>query len=351
MDKNTLINYIESSFIKDIISDNDVTDISYNGRDIFYVNNMKGNIKSEIKITQIEAKDFTRNIANISEKQFNFLHPILDVNIGRYRINAVYNSIGRVVEDECITFAIRIASLTPKITSNHKFMLEEVEELFNALLLSHYSIVICGVPGVGKTEFQKYLLSLINQDERIIIIDNTIELSFIQRDGSRDITLWQADEYNEEANISSLIKNGLRNNPDWMIVSEARGKEMNDVLVSAVTGVPIITTIHSLDAFNAPVRMAKAIMLSDKKIDYQDTLNNIYEHFKIFVHLKKYKNSKNNIVRYISSIVEVNSDGSKNEIYHDDLKKKKFAKLSRNLSISLLNNSKQSALKRFIGHE
>lgn len=347
MDKSSLISYIESSFIKDIISDSNITDISYNGRDIFTVNNLKGRKKSDVKITQIEAKDFIRNIANISEKQFNYLHPILDVNIGRYRINAVYSSIGRVVEEEIITFVIRIASLIPKISNDHKFMPKELEELFKALILAHYSIVISGVPGVGKTEFQKYLLSLIREDERVIVVDNTIELTSIQNDENRDITLWQADENNEEANVTNLIKNGLRSNPDWMIVTEARGKEMNDILLSAITGVPLITTIHSLDAFNAPIRMAKSIMMLDKKTNYEDVLSNIYEHFKIFVHLKKYTNDKGNIIRYINSVVEVDTKGNKKEIYHDDKTKKRFAKISENLLISLLNNNKSISLKRF----
>ena len=351
MDKSAVISYIESSFIKDILTNNEVTDISYNGKHIYFTTNKNGNERSGVEISQNEVKDFLRQIANIVEKQFNYLNPILDLNIGRYRINATYSSVGRFVEEGVVTFVIRIASICPKITNNHKFMPIEVESLFDELIKAHYSIVISGVPGTGKTELQKYLISRINPLEKVLIIDNTIELSSLQNDEERNITLWQADEKNKEASVTSLIKNGLRNNPDWMIVSEARGSEMNDLLLSVMTGVPIITTIHSLDAFTAPSRMAKSIMMNEKRIAYEDVISNINEHFKIFVHLKKYIDKNHHIVRYISSIVEIDDKGNQKEIYKDDLKKKKFVKISNNLSISLLINKKTSSLGGFIKNE
>ena len=340
MDKSSLINYIESSFIKDILLKEEITDISYNGKDIYYVSNIEGRKKSDIEITNQEAKDFLRQLSNITEKQFSYLSPILDINIGKYRLNGINSSVGRWGEESAVTFSLRIASSTPRIKHDEKFMVKELEDLFDTLILNHISIVIAGVTGVGKTELQKYLISRIPNEERIIIIDQTIELEDLQSRLYSDITLWQADERNSEASVSNLIKNGLRNNPDWMIVSEARGGEMNDILTSAMTGVPIIVTMHSLSSFMAPNRMAKMVMLNEKRIEYQDILSNIYEHFKIVVYLNKYIDKKGNVKRYISSILEIDNNGNKNEIYHDDLKKKKFAKISKNLSDLIINNKK-----------
>lgn len=351
MEKEALISYIENSFIKDIISIPNVTDIEYNGRYIFYTTNDKGISRSGIEVTLNMVKDFIKQIANISEKQFNYLNPILDINIGRYRINATNTSVARLVDNETITFSIRIASKEAKIVHNEEFMPLEVEELLDGLIYAHIPIVISGVPGSGKTELQKYLVSRVKEDEHIIIIDPAVELSSLQQNENYNITLWQADEKNEESGISNLIKNGLRNNPDWMIVTEARGEEMNDVLISAMTGVPIITTIHALDAFNAPSRMAKAVMLKEKRIDYQDALMNIKEHFKVFIHLKKYSDKDNNIVRYISSIVEIDESGQQVEIYSDDLHKKKFSKISQNLLNILISNIDKKKLRRFISNE
>ena len=349
MEKDSVISYIESSFIKDILDNEDVTDITYNGRDIYFVTNKNGNSKSDIEISNNEVKDFLRQIANKSEKQFNYINPILDLNIGRFRLNAVYSSVGRMNEGESVTFALRIASKTRRINHDHKFIDVEVEELLDALIKARFSIVISGVPGSGKTEFQKYLISRIAENDRILIIDNTIELSTLHYEGCQDITLWQADEKNMEANVTSLIKNGLRINPDWMIVSEARGSEMSDILNSAMTGVPIITTIHSLDAYHALERIAKAVMMNEKKIDYQDIVSNIKEHLKIYIHLKKTTLKDKSIYRYISSIVMLDEFGDKKEIYSNDLKEKRIAKIDNYYLKTIINYSSKEKLGRFIG--
>lgn len=351
MKKEVITDYIESSFIKDILVKEHITDISYNGRDICYVSNVVGRVKSNIVISQVEAKDFLRQIANMSEKQFSYLNPILDLNVGKYRINGMNSTVGRVGEDAACTFSIRIAPKEPKILHDEEFMCKDVEILLDSLVLNHVSIVIAGIPGVGKTELQKYLISRIDENERIVVVDSTIELSTLQERLAHDITLWQVDERNKEASVSSLIKNGLRSNPDWMIISEARGEEMNDVLMSAMTGIPIITTIHSQDAFNASNRIAKMVMMTEKRMEYKDVISNINEHFKIYIYLKKFQDQDSYIKRYISSIVEVDSNGIKTEIYHDDLKKKKFVKISDNLSSSLLINNNELSKTRFMKHE
>ncbi len=345
MDKSAVISYLEGSFIKDILLEKELTDISYNGREIFYATNLKGREKSKVEISQKIVKDFLRQIANMCEKQFNYLNPILDLNVGKYRLNAVNDSVGRDEEDGVVTFSLRIASSEPKILNDHRFMNKEIEDLLDCLIFNHISLVIAGVPGVGKTELQKYLISRINENERIIIIDQTIELSLLQSRLNHDITVWQAEEKNKEANVSNLIKNGLRNNPDWMIISEARGEEMNDILTSAMTGIPIITTIHSYDAFTAPNRMAKMIMLSERKMTYEDIMMNINEHFKIYIYLKKHIDKRGLIKRYISSIIEVDNEGLIHELYSDNLKSKKYAKISNNLSNLLINN--KELIKRF----
>ena len=90
MDKEKGIQYLEHSFISSLLFDEDVTDISYNGKDFFYVSNKFGRKKSEISVEHQAVKDFLRQIANISEQQFSYTNPILDVSIGKYRINATH---------------------------------------------------------------------------------------------------------------------------------------------------------------------------------------------------------------------------------------------------------------------
>ena len=314
MDKARAIYYIEHSFISALLFDSEVTDISYNGVDIYYVKNTTGRKKSSIAVEHQLVKDFLRQIANVTEQQFSYSNPILDVSVGKYRINATHQSIGRINDDGVVTFSIRIASEKPRINDKSSFFTPEIICLIKKLLLNRQSIIIGGLTSSGKTEFQKYLLRNMNESERVIVIDNVLELDAVREDGKVDLTCWLADEKNPNASCGSLIKNALRNNPDWLILAEARDKEMVDVLNSAMTGAPIITTIHSRDVKSLPFRMGRMVQRSEQKMDYQEVLNDIYYHFHFYFYLTK-KEKDGKIQRFISSIGYIDDSGEFTYLY------------------------------------
>ena len=71
--------FIDNSFLEPVIHESNITDISYNGDSIYFVDNKFGRKKSDIKISLEKARDFIRQIANLCEKQFSYQNPILDV--------------------------------------------------------------------------------------------------------------------------------------------------------------------------------------------------------------------------------------------------------------------------------
>ena len=313
MDKERAVSFIENSFLSSLVSNKDITDISFNGRDIYYVSNSRGRCKSKIVIEHQVARDFIRQIANIAEKQFSFTSPILDTSIGRYRINATHQSVGKIQDEGVLTFSIRIASVEEKIDKYSDFFSKDIVSLIKTLLDNRQSMVIGGLTSSGKTEFQKFLLKSLRENERVIVIDNVMELDQV-RNEYLDLTCWQVDTNNEYVSASSLIRNALRNNPDWLILAEARGAEMVDVLSSAMTGLAVITTIHSRDCQSLHYRMGRMMMQSPQKIDYKEALNDIRYHFHYYFYLKKEIKDKK-VKRYISEINFVNDYGKAFQIY------------------------------------
>ena len=69
-----ILQFFENSFLKELLTDNHITDIAFNGEFLSYQHNQKGRMKSEIEITKDEVFDFLRQLANLSEKQFSFQH-------------------------------------------------------------------------------------------------------------------------------------------------------------------------------------------------------------------------------------------------------------------------------------
>ena len=348
MDKDKLLISLNNSFLSPLLQDVAITDISYNGDSIYYLHNYMGRDKANILVTSEEAKDFIRQIANLSEKQFSFQNPKLDVSFGKYRVNAIHPSIGRKNNEKCLTFSIRIASEKPVIKNDSNFLNAELISLFKVLLKSKVSIVIGGITGSGKTEFQKYLISSLDNYTRVIIIDNVLELDNLSLDNELDINIWQSDENNKEATIQELVKNALRSNPDWLIVAESRGKEMIEVLNSAMTGHPIITTIHAYDINSMPTRIARMVLMNEQSQNFDVLLSDIYYNFRFYVYLKRDFDEQGYVNRYISEVAEFDTKGNKTTIYKAFNGKREFFKLRKEVLELLDYEDDEVFIKTFV---
>lgn len=349
MDKAKAIYYIENSFLASLFKDSEVTDISYNGESIFYVSNTLGRKKSNIVVEQQVVRDFLRQISNLSEQQFSYTTPNLDISIGKYRINATHQSVGKIDNEDVVTFSIRIASTKPRITKDSDFFTPLLVELIDVISKSEKSIIIGGVTSSGKTEFQKYIIRNFDENVRVIVIDNVLELDAVRNESNIDLTCWKVDERNPYTSSSLLIKNALRNNPDWLILAEARDKEMVDVLNSAMTGMPIITTIHAFDVYSLPYRMGRMVLRGDQKLDYDETLKDIYYHFHFYFYLNK-KSVEGKIIRYISQVGYIDNNGQFYDVYSRKGNKHFYYKLPSSALLYLeLENTSSSFKNTFIG--
>ena len=308
-----LIEFIETSFLASLLENENITDISFNGENIFYKDNEQGRVKSEIKISSTEASDFIRQIANLTNQQFSVTNPILDVSVDKYRISATHNSVTRKNRRSVINFSFRIGY--DKLRISDDFIPQKVLNLLKLALKHKYSIIIAGMTGTGKTEFQKYLLSKLDDNTRIILIDNINELETDFFTKNLDSQTWLVTKSFTDLGFDEFIKCALRCNPDWLIVNEARGKEMLSVLNSTMSGHPTITTVHSKESSLTYNRLARMCLISNEALEFEETLIDIYDHFKFICHLKAYYDPlKKRTIRYLDSI-GTNDEGNYVELY------------------------------------
>lgn len=315
-----LLSFIETSFLKPLLDVDTITDITYNGVSIFYMDNNLGRRKSNIVITSDKAIDFIRQIANLSERQFSFTSPTLDISIARYRINAQHSSIVRVGDEKSISFAIRIASKEIRIKNDDVFLDDDSRGILFDAISNKKSIVIAGPTGSGKTELQKYLISNLEDYCRVIIIDNVQELDYVRFNPNLDVTSWQISPSIPQGNAQELIRNALRNNPDWIVVAESRGKEMSDVLNAVMSGHPIITTLHARSAEMIPHRMLRLIQMNNHEDKAEDILTDIYEHIDYYVYLERKLLKDKKVVRYVDSIASIDENHQLKTIYKRETK-------------------------------
>lgn len=315
--KSEIIEFIERSFLHELLRDPEITDISYNGSTLFYQHNVQGRKKATVRIGAADAAAFIRQIANMSEQQFSFACPILDVSIGRYRINAVHTSITRVGDGRGVSFSIRIGSLRSRVEDDENFMNEEVRALLARMIAERASIIIGGVTGSGKTELQKHLLGQLPPYSRIIVIDNLRELENLRMHEDLDVTSWNVNPKADSSTFEALIANALRSNPDWLVISEARGREMASVLLSAMTGHPIITTLHAKTIRSMPQRIARMIQLANPAQPLEDILGDVYAHFEYFIFLSRNQSPAGLIERQVAAIAHVDNEHHKLEVIYE----------------------------------
>ncbi len=299
--------YLENSFLKDLLFKKGITDISYNGESLFYMDNIEGRKKSSITKTPKEVGDFLKQIANLCERQFSFSNPILDVSFSRYRINAVYSNLVRYRDEKTYSFSLRIAS--EKTLIEDAFFPEGVKEILMQSLKEKESIVIGGTTGCGKTELQKWLLLHLEDSVRVIVIDNVQELDLI-RNEAIDQTTWVSNDLLEDGDFAALIKNSLRSNPDYVILAESRGAEFEYALNSVMSGHPIITTIHAQKIETMIDRMARLALMSGKEARKAEIIEDIISHFSLLIYMgRSIKEGK--VYRYIDSVARLNHESKK----------------------------------------
>lgn len=349
METKKVVEYIENSFVSELLLDSNVTDISFNGKYVFYQHNYLGRQKYNGDVTNEMVQNFLRQLANLSEKQFSFQNPILDISVDRYRLNAVHHSVARLSNNQVYTFDLRIAKTEIIDLKKAGFINENVYNLLKVILENKQSIVIAGHTSSGKTELQKYLIKEMADNTRVIVIDNVLELDQVQKTNEKiDLNNWLTSDTREDLSVQSLVKNALRNNPDWLIVAESRGKEMLDVLDSAMTGHPIITTIHAQDSDSMIERMVEMVMMNDKKLQPNQIRKNIVSHIHFYVYLTIEEDENGSLVRYVSSIVYGDEDGIIREIYHNDRKKEKYEKMPQRGRCLLKSNRNSLDLSKFL---
>lgn len=288
---------LANRFFGSLLEDCSITDIFFNGTTIYYLSSQKGRVKY-LDFDKIEALNLMRQIANLTNQLFTFQNPILDVVFDHYRLSAVHPLIGRNGEDNAVIFAIRIANTNKHLLIETGMINQKIKETLLAVISRHKSIAIIGLTGVGKTELQKYLIGLLSDFSRVIIIDQGVELAITQKLYPHlDITMWRYDNKLFESSLPNLIKTSLRFNPDFLVIAEARGHEILDIYNASLSGHPSFFTIHSDDVNTTYRRMLSMA-------NYQEGLNEVdfALAFPFVIEVKKIV-KEGKIIRKITNIV------------------------------------------------
>lgn len=180
--------------------------------------------------------------------------------------------------------------------SSRKFTIEDLikrgtltRELSDYLaeqMVDGKTILISGGTGSGKTTLLNILAQSIPSKERIVIIEDTAELS-IQKPNILAAEC-QTDTYKRSVSFDDLLRSALRWRPDRIILGEVRGMEARTLLDSFNTGhTGSLATIHANSAPKALRRFANLVMRSHQQAAMEDIEAEIAESVDFVIHIER----------------------------------------------------------------
>ncbi len=296
----TVFSQLDFGPLKEFLETDDITDISYsNGGQIWLKSLTKGIYqvdRPEINNAMMEKLAF--QCSNVMGKTFNMASPFLDAESAELRMNFIHESIST----NGIACVIRKTPAKIRLNKdkliNERYTTVEIHDFLIKCVEGHCNIIVSGETGSGKTELVKYLASYTKENEKIITIEDTLELHLDKIFPHRDIV---AIKTNNIASYSDVLVSCMRQNPKWILLSEVRSAEaVMAVRNSISSGHNILSTIHSDKASSIPMRMY-SLLESNQDID--QFLASIHRYVQIGVYVKGYFSKELN--RFQREIFEV----------------------------------------------
>ena len=299
---------------KPLLDNDDITDISYcNGGQIWIRSLEQGSMHVQI---QGATPEFVERLAfqcsNVMGTTFNNAKPFLDAESAELRLNFVHPTIAT----NGIALVIRKTPAKIRLQKDkllqEDYFTNEIHDFLMKCVLGHCNIMVAGETGSGKTEFVKYLASHTEPKEKIITIEDTLELHLDKIFPQRDIVSMKT---NNVASYTDVLVTCMRQNPKWILLSEVRSAEaVSAVRNSISSGHNILSTIHADKASAIPYRLYS---LMETDLDVNQFLNTIYRYIQLGVHIKAFYSKKyGKFHREIDEVTEFYVDDQNNPVTH-----------------------------------
>ncbi|WP_419927128.1 CpaF family protein [Candidatus Poriferisocius sp.] len=304
-----------------LLADETVENVSVNGCDTVWVHHAGGEKRrvGAIADSDSELVALIRRAAarlGRNERRFDIANPFLDLRLpDGSRLNAVM----AVSERPAVSIRrhrhehVTLADLCELGTFD-----ETLRDFLSAAVSARMSIIVCGGTNAGKTTLLRALLNACDADERLITIEDRLELGLAaDPDRHRDVIEMETRTANIEGTgeitMQQLVRNALAMSPDRLIVGEVRGPEVADMLSALSTGNDgSMCTIHANSSQAAFSKIATYALRSTEHIPVEATNRMIAESIDFVVHVGRARDGQ----RQVRSVREVTgaSSGEVNSI-------------------------------------
>ncbi|MDD1476831.1 CpaF family protein [Arthrobacter sp. H16F315] len=178
----------------------------------------------------------------------------------------------------------------------------EMAELLRACVQARLNILVSGGTGTGKTTLLNVLSSFLPDDERIVTIEDAVELQLQQGHVVRLESRPRNIEGKGEVSIRDLVRNSLRMRPDRIVIGEVRGGESLDMLQAMNTGHDgSISTVHANSPRDAIARLETLVLMAGMDLPLRAIREQIASAINLIVHISRLRDG----TRRVTHVTEV----------------------------------------------
>jgi len=292
-----------------LLSDGDVTDILVNGPSDIYIER-----QGKLEKTRIRFRDAThlvnvaQRIASAIGRRIDEASPMVDARLADgSRVNIVLPPI--VLNGGCISirkFARRVITLDDMAENGN--LSPSMARFLEVAARARFNIIVSGGTGSGKTTLLNAISRMIDPFERIITIEDAVELRLQQPHVVQMETRAANIEGVGAIPQRELVRNALRMRPDRIILGEVRGVEAFDMLQAMNTGHDgSMSTIHANSPRDALYRLENMVMMTASNLLLRAIRMQIASAVHLIVHVERMRDGLRRVMS-ISEIVGMEGD-------------------------------------------
>lgn len=282
--------FLQYDLLEEFLADPAVEDIMINATEPIFVHRTgEGLVKTDRRFaTGRELDVFVKKLIVFGGR--NEVDPINDLELQgiRGRVNIIQSPFGpQITITRGKPTPLTILQLIEQGTLSEEIA-AQLWLYVEGLRVRPATLIIAGGPGTGKTTLLNALLSFIPSRERVVTIEDTLELNtgFLENCARLESC--------RRVRMTELVKNSLRMRPERILVGEVRGAEANDLMTAVNLGKYCMGTMH------APTARETILRLQNEPMNVPPVLVSLVD---VFVILRKL-NTAGQITRVVHELVE-----------------------------------------------
>jgi pilus assembly protein CpaF len=289
--------------IQRYIDDPSVTEVMVNRADQVYVERNGQLFATETTFTSEEQlrRVIDRIVSRVG-RRIDESSPLVDARLADgSRVNAIIPPL-----------AVNGAALTIRKFSREALSVEkliqlgtlnpEMAELMRACVEARMNVIVSGGTGTGKTTLLNVLSGFIPHTERIVTIEDAVELQLQQDHVIRLESRPPNIEGRGAITIRDLVRNSLRMRPDRIVVGEVRGGETLDMLQAMNTGHDgSLSTVHANSPRDAIARLETLVLMAGMDLPLRAIREQVASAVNLIVQLTRLRDG----TRRVTHVTEV----------------------------------------------